>query len=497
MRLPEPFRSTSFRIAVAYTVLFFVSVMVILGFTYFQATSDMMRTVEASLSDDVATFRAAYGRAGRDALVAAVEKRADEAPDDRFFLLIDREGRRLAGNLPPEAFREGLTNRRLADRLVNADPRLRAIADFNSDDELRLIAIGETFGGLSLMAARNAHAVDETQEIILTALLWGSIVTTVLALAGGYILSLGPTRRVDRIAETLRTILTGRLDVRLARNNKGDELDRLSADINDMLDRIEVLVGSLKQVSTDIAHDLRTPLARLRQKLDRTRLQPRSVAEYETSIDGAIGETDTIIETFNALLRIAQIEAGARRAKFAPVDLSALLTDLFDVFESVADDQGHAMRAQIAPGLILHGDRDLLTQLFSNLIENAMTHVPAPARIGIVADRGEGPIRVSVLDDGPGIPEGERRRVFQRLYRLDASRTTPGSGLGLSTAEAIADLHEATIEARDNGPGLDMRVTFALAGTPSGSARPVDPRSRVPDPATATPAAEAARYTNP
>ena len=148
------------------------------------------------------------------------------------------------------------------------------------------------------------------------------------------------------------------------------------------------------------------------------------------------------------------------------------------------------MRAQIAPGLVLHGDRDLLTQLFSNLIENAMTHVPAPARIGIVADRGEGAVRVSVLDDGPGIPEGERRRVFRRLYRLDASRTTPGSGLGLSTAEAIADLHDATIEARDNGPGLDMRVTFALAGTSSGSARPVDPRSRPPDPA-AIPAASA------
>lgn len=473
MRLPDQFRSTSFQIAVAYTGLFFVSVMAILGFTYFTATADMMGTVRASLSEEISDFRDAYETDGRDRLVADVDRHAREAPDDRFYLLVDGRGERLAGNLPPEAFRAGWSNHRLENTLVEADPALRVVAAFNSDNELRLFGAGETIGGLSLMVARDTHAVDETQEIILAALFWGCIVTSVLALAGGYVFSLGPARRVDVIAETLRTILTGRFDVRLPRNDRRDELDRLSADINDMLDRIEVLVASLKQVSTDIAHDLRTPLSRLRQKLERSRRQPRTVADYEASIDDAIGETDTIIETFNALLRIAQIEAGARKAKFAPVDLSALLAELFELFESVAEDQGHRMRPTIAAGLTIFGDRDLLTQLFSNLIENAMTHAPPPALIEIRVERSGEAVVASVLDDGPGIPEEERRRVFRRLYRLDASRTTPGSGLGLSMAEAIAELHEASIEALDNHPGVAMRVSFHPA-VPKIPSRPSD-----------------------
>jgi signal transduction histidine kinase len=473
MRLPEQFRSSSFRIAVAYSALFFVSTMAILGLTYLAATADALGTVRASLTDDMATMRKVYQTEGRDELVKEVARRAREAPDDRFFLLIDEADTSVAGNLPPAAFRPGWSNHRLDDALVQADPSLRTIAGFNSDNELRLLGIGETLGdGLRLMAARDAHALDETQEIIVAGLLWGGIVTSFLALAGGYILSLGPTRRVDAIAESLRTILTGRFDVRLPRTGKRDEIDRMSADINAMLDRIEVLVASLKQVSTDIAHDLRTPLSRLRQKLERMRRQARTVGEYEAVMDQAIGETDTIIETFNALLRIAQIEAGARKEKFADVDLSTLLVELFELFGSVAEDRGHRMTASIAENLNAFGDRDLLTQLFSNLIENAITHVPAPGRIELAAGRaGDGDVTVAVLDDGPGVPEAERRRIFRRLYRLDASRTTPGSGLGLAMAEAIAELHNATIEALDNNPGLRMQVRFRPATADADLAR--------------------------
>ena len=463
MRLPEQFRSSSFRIAVAYSALFFVSTMAILGLTYLAATADALGTVRASLTGDMANMRTVYQTEGRAELVEDVARRAREAPDDRFFLLADEAGASVAGNLPPAAFRPGWSNHRLDDGLVRSDPALRTIAGFNSDNELRLLGIGETLNdGLRLMAARDAHALDETQEIIVAGLLWGGVVTSFLALAGGYVLSLGPTRRVDAIAESLRTILTGRFDVRLPRTGKRDEIDRMAGDINAMLDRIEVLVASLKQVSTDIAHDLRTPLSRLRQKLERTRRQSRSVEEYEATLDQAIGETDTIIETFNALLRIAQIEAGARREKFADLDLSALLNELFELFGSVAEDAGHVMTARVEPGLHALGDRDLLMQLFTNLIENAITHVPAPGRIELTAAPGDGSeVVVTVADDGPGVPQSERERIFRRLYRLDASRTTPGSGLGLSMAEAIADLHAARIEALDNAPGLRMRIVFA------------------------------------
>lgn len=222
-------------------------------------------------------------------------------------------------------------------------------------------------------------------------------------------------------------------------------------------------MSSLKQVSTDIAHDLRTPLARLRQRLESVRRHPREVSEYEDAIDCAMQDTDAIIETFNALLRISQIEAGARKARFAPVDLSALLERLLDVYAEVAAEEGHRIETEIETGVEIVGDGELLTQMVANLIENAINHCPSPAQIVISLKADERSAVLRISDDGPGIPAKERQKVFRRLYRLDRSRTSPGSGLGLSMVAAIAELHGAHIEALDNEPGLNMQVTFTAA----------------------------------
>ena len=359
-------------------------------------------------------------------------------------------------------WKAGIADRRLGDGDVEASADLKLAASQNPDNEVRLLSLGETMGGYSVLSGRNAHILDETQEIILSALLWGCLATTLMALVGGYIVSIGPSRRVDEIAATTRQIVSGRLDLRLPVSGRRDELDRLAGDINGMLAKIEVLMSSLKQVSTDIAHDLRTPLARLRQRLESVRRQPRESADYEAAIDGAIEETDATIETFNALLRISQIEAGARKARFAPIDLSVLLEKLADVYTEVAADEGHRFDCAITPAIHVFGDGELLTQMVANLVENAINHCREPALIALSLGR-EGPSAVlAIADNGPGIPADEREKVFRRLYRLDRSRATPGSGLGLSMVAAIAELHGAGIQALDNDPGLIMRITFPI-----------------------------------
>jgi signal transduction histidine kinase len=460
MRLPEHFRSTSFRLGSIYGALFLVSMMAILGITYLAATAEVEGIVRLSVVEDMKRFQAAAAQSGDAGLLAAVRARSDAATDDHFYLLTDLSGVPVAGNLPAEVWREGWSERKLRGSVMETSEALRAAAAMNSDNEVRLFSQGVTIGGYRVLVARNSHILDETQEIILGALLWGCGVTMLLALVGGLVIGIGPTRRVDAIAAAMRSVAAGRFDQRLPDFGRKDELGRLSSDINVMLSRIEILMSSLKQVSTDIAHDLRTPLARLRQGLEGTQRRGDDAAALRTAVDAAVGEVDSIIETFNALLRIAQIEAGARKAKFRPLDLSALLFQMHDVFESVAEESGKRLELAADEGLRVQGDRDLLQQLFSNLVDNALTHVPAPARI-VLSARAEGErIIVDVADDGPGVPEAEREKIFRRLYRLDRSRTTPGNGLGLALVAAIAELHDARITALDNCPGLRMRIDF-------------------------------------
>ena len=472
MPLPDQFRTTSFRLAIGYGILFVMSVLIIMGTTYLAATSEMRGIVRSSISEDMSVFRAAMADDGADGLRAAVQERSENAPDDRFFLLLAPNGELLEGNLPAKLWQEGIKDRRLGDGDVAASPNLKLAASQNSDREVRLLSLGESLGEFRVLSGRNSHILDETQEIMLSALLWGCVVTTLLALVGGYIVSIGPSRRVDDIAATTRAIVSGRFDLRLPVSRRRDELDRLSGDINGMLVRIEVLMSSLKQVSTDIAHDLRTPLARLRQRLETVRRERRDAVDYESAIDGAIDESDAIIETFNALLRISQIEAGARKARFARVDLSHLVERLIDIYADVATDAGHAMVSSVGPDVHVDGDGELLTQLVANLVENSINHCRLPAQIAISLRHDGDNAFLDVADNGPGIPAQDREKVFRRLYRLDRSRATPGSGLGLSMVAAIAELHDAGIEALDNDPGLLMRIVIPIARSQGRSETP-------------------------
>jgi signal transduction histidine kinase len=267
-----------------------------------------------------------------------------------------------------------------------------------------------------------------------------------LGIAGGVLVSRGFLSRTDAIARTCRAIMAGNLATRIPVRGTQDELDRLSQTINAMLDRIAGLMENVRQVTNDIAHDLRTPVTHLRHRLEHARLHARERADYDKALEAALATSDEILALFAALLRIAQIEGGARRAGFAMVDLADLLSHLRDMFGPVADDAKHLLVLKPSGPVTIRGDRELLVQLFSNLIENAIVHTPPGTRIEIALETAENFTRISVSDDGPGVPPEEHAQLFRPLYRREASRSQPGHGLGLALVQAIADLHEAEIE---------------------------------------------------
>jgi signal transduction histidine kinase len=262
--------------------------------------------------------------------------------------------------------------------------------------------------------------------------------------------------------------MRGNLSERIPTRAAGDEIDQLATNLNDMMDRLQDLMEGLRQVSNDIAHDLRTPLSRLRQRLEAARLEARSVEDYERAVDQALQDADTALATFSALLRIAQVEAGMRHGSFAELDLSGLIEHLVMTYAPVAEEFGKRLSSSIAPRIRIRGDRELLAQMLVNLIENALRHTPGGSALSVTLhDNGEGPLAV-VTDDGPGVPRAEREKIFRRFYRLQTSRTTPGSGLGLALVAAVAELHQIRIRLADNRPGLKVMLQFTATASSMG-----------------------------
>jgi len=464
--LIETVRSTAFKLAVRYVVFFALSTVAIFAITYHAAGRHLLDHFHSAISADTRELVAMSSRADLVGLAEEIQERVSQGgANDDYYLLLADDGRVLAGNLAPT---EAFLGWREWERPIRA-------GSFEHD---HLIGLGTKLSGATLVAAQSVVAMRETQQVILNTFVWGTLISIILALAGGYAQSKGPVQRLREIAETTRDIVAGRFDRRIVTTGSLDDLDRLSVDINRMLDRIQDLMQSLKQVSSDIAHDLRTPISRLRQDLDTLQRNPGTLTDIQLAIDSVLREVDIVIDTFDALLRIAQIEGGARRANFQTVNMSAILENVTGAYASVAEDRGHLLEVEIEKACFLRGDRDLLTQLFANLIENALTHVPPPSTISVVLKRSGHECRCVVADEGPGIPEQEHGNVFRRLYRLERSRTTPGTGLGLSMVAAIAELHGATIRLGDNQPGLIVTMIFSPVESPSLLTRPVNAVSR-------------------
>ncbi|TCZ61035.1 sensor histidine kinase [Roseicella aquatilis] len=452
---------SGFRLALLYTAVFILSAAVLFGVVHWATVGALRQQISDAVDADVAALLR-FGRqdgeltAGRLAQVLAEGERVEALHPDLHYAVVDAAGRRLAGNMAhlPSTQASGAFE----------------VGGEEEDGEEALLGAVVVLPGGALVVARDAARLDQTADLVENAFLWAGGAMLVLGLGGGLLVSHGFLRRVDAIAVTAEAIARGDLDRRVPVRSdpSDDEMDRLGAAINAMLDRIRDLMEELRHANSAIAHDLRTPLARLRQGLDAARLRATVPAEYETAIDAAISETDAILRSFAALLRIAQVEAGARRSAFAAVDLSTVASELAEAYGPAAEDAGHKLMTRIDSAVLVRGDRDLLMQALANLLENALRHTPEETRIVVAVTRpgaGEGPT-LAVEDDGPGVPPAARRQVLQRFHRLDPSRSDGGNGLGLALVAAVAALHEADLSLSDGvgGRGLRVALRFPAAG---------------------------------
>ncbi|HET6605944.1 MAG TPA: ATP-binding protein [Rhodopila sp.] len=450
MRLPRSFRTSSFRLTVVYAAIFTLSGLMLFAVIAWSVNRFMSDQIDAIVSNELAEIQADAGSTDIQALRHVIDGVTRHSPGF-YYLLQAPDGRVLAGNMmairPQPGPRHLEWPHQTPERHAGSGIRGRGVVLPN---------------GSYLFVGVSDYQLAEVREVVIRTFVLGVGATIVLAMAGGIIMSLGVLRRVESVSKASRAIMEGDLAQRMVLSGANDEFDHLGSSLNAMLDRIQDLMQGLQQVSNDIAHDLRTPLARLRQRLELAQRREHTADGFKVAIDDAIAHVDSILGMFGALLRIAQIEAGTRRAAFRPVGLDGVLNDLVEAYQPVAEEKGQALDGTIASDLCLVGDRELLILMFANLIENAIRHSPTHSRISIEAYTGSNVLRVIVADSGPGIPAAFRQKVLQRFYRLETSRTTPGSGLGLSLVNAIVSLHDGTLTLEDNEPGLKCRLDFPV-----------------------------------
>jgi signal transduction histidine kinase len=440
-------RTEGFRLSAIYAGVFALSV-VILGALVLVTTNQALRDqIVVFSSSDIAAIRDGYASEGIPE-AREVMHQLMAGPGSAGFYLLQKDGKVLDGNAPAMPAHSGLSQ----------------VSFSSGGRDHEVLGVGAFLApGLYVFAGSGTAELHAVQSHILKVMLLLFAGAMLLAVAGGSLVSWSFLRRTDAMARACRDIMDGDMKRRIPVRGTQDELDRLAETINEMLSRIAALMENLSQVSNDIAHDLRTPVTHLRHRLERARAESETVEDYRTALETAIAKADEILGLFSALLRIAQIEGGARRAAFAPLELGQLLEHLCQLFEPVADEAGHILRLDNPGREIVRGDRQLLIQLFSNLIENAIVHTPPGTNIVLSLRRAAGHAVVEVGDDGPGVPRDEHQRLFRRLYRREASRSQPGYGLGLSLALAIAELHGAAIRIQDGArPGLTVEVSFRL-----------------------------------
>jgi signal transduction histidine kinase len=444
VRRNDLFRTTSFRIALFYAGLFAVSVFVLFVVIYLATTGFTARQLAGRVERDLAALQTTFRVGGRAGVIAEISGRL-EVGQGAYYLLETSDDQVLAGNLGRLPVNVGWVD----FPAIGSGDHIRAKGVQLPDHSFLLVGL-------------DATRLDQLNDRVVQAFLWGTIATLILAIIGAMLMSAVSLRRIEAIRCATEEIMAGNLTRRIPLAGGQDEFDRLAGQVNLMLDRIESLMRGLQQVSNDIAHDLKTPLTRMRQRLELARRRADSVPKYESAVDQAIAECDMTLRTFDALLRIAQIEAGTRRSGFLNVDLSIVVETIFAAYQPVAEESGHVLTLERVPSALIHGDPELVTQMISNLVENALKHTPSETRICLNLLGWNGHWRLIIDDNGPGIPLSDHGKVFQRFYRLDPSRSTIGNGLGLSLVAAVAQLHGATIELNNNDPGLRVAITFAV-----------------------------------
>jgi signal transduction histidine kinase len=452
-------RTTAFRLTLVYLFLFALFAASLLGYFAWNTRRLINEQITATVTAETGEIVDIYTRRGLRLLVSTIENRALR-PGANLYLVTTPEGKAIRGNV-------GALAPGVMASTGWSETGYRRLDEGDTADHRALVRVTELTNGFRLLVGRDLEERRRLFGIVANAAQWSLLVVIVLGIGGGIFVARRVLQRIDAMTGTTRRIMAGDLSGRLPVGRSGDELDRLAENLNAMLERIEALMTGLKEVSDNIAHDLKTPLTRMRNRAEEALASSGSEAEYRAALERTIEESDGLIRTFNALLMIARAESGQARGNMDDFDAADVAKGIQELYEPLAEDDGMILRVRTATAR-LHGNRELISQALANLVENAIKYgKPSPVvqpldpaaaartrEILIEARRENDHVLLSVTDHGPGIPEGDRKHAVERFVRLEASRTMPGSGLGLSLASAVATLHGGELRLGDSHPGL-------------------------------------------
>ena len=465
-RLLQLWRTSTVRLTATFILIFVVFAVLLLGLVWYQVSIQIQRQQADEIDREVAAISRIDSNQGFRAVIFTVDRLARQ-PGPGLYYLADPVGQRIAGNvdsLPLDVLQ--------MPGVYSFDYEI-VQADGEEDEAAQGTAVVRSLvlpSGLLLVVGRDVVERRGFTALIFGGFVWGVGGILVFSLVAGLVTSLRVLRRIDSISSTADKIIGGNLSERIPVTRRNDEFDRLATSLNVMLDRIERLLRGLKEVTDDVAHDLKTPLTRIRSRAEAALREGRSEAEQREALETTLAESDRLIRTFNALLMIAKAEAGAPAGALSQIDASAVAGDVAELYAPVAEEAGMRIETAIEPQVMLAGNRELLGQALVNLIENALKYANTKGngegRIAIGLTRGAGRVRIEVADNGPGIPEADRERVLQRFVRLEPSRTEEGSGLGLSLVSAVTRLHGGSLRLEDNAPGLRAILDLPAGQSP-------------------------------
>ena len=450
MLLAKTLRSTTLRLALIAIAVFGAVVIALFAYVYWSTASFVRSRADRAIAAEQSTLLHTYDGAGRNGLIASIEQRVAEPPFvGAHYLLVDPAGARLAGNLPdrPPAL------------AANGWETFRAPAP-GADARLVRAMVATLPDGSHLLVGQAIDDLDAFARTIETALLLGLALIFVLAAVASVSVTRRTVGRIEAINATSRAIMQSGLGERIPMRSTRDEWDQLAANLNSMLDRIEGLMAEVRQVTDNVAHDLRTPLARMRGRLEKAYGAEGANERERALIGDTLADLDGVLRMFSSLTRISQIEANGRTDASRFVNLAEIAREVAELFDAAAEEKGGRLAVATDGTVSVVGDRDLLFDALANLVDNAIKHGRAGGHVTVAVAKREDGGEICVADDGPGIPAHERANVFKRFYRLERSRRTAGNGLGLSLVAAVARLHGASIDMEDAMPGLKVRLRF-------------------------------------
>jgi signal transduction histidine kinase len=466
--LGKLFRTTTFKLTLVYLTVFALFAAFLLAYFAWNTRRLVTQQIVATVDAEIAGLSDLYQQGGIRRLIFAIDDRGAR-PGSSLYLLTTAAGEGVTGNI-------GSLTTGILDKSGWTETAYRRIDDSDTAAEHQaLVRVLQLPGGFRLLVGRDLQERERLHDIIISAGRWSIAIVVVLGIAGGFFVTRRVLRRVDAMTGTTQRIMSGDLSGRLPIAGSNDELDRLAENLNAMLERIEALMHGLKEVTDNIAHDLKTPLTRLRNRAEEALRMAEDESQYRAALEGTIEESDALIRTFNALLMIARAESGQARDNMTTFDAAEIAHGIGELYEPLADDKGLTLRVEASEAAPMHGNRELVSQALANLVDNAIKYAaPNNATLApdsppvngaqpeiVVKAAGEGDrILLTVADTGPGIPADDRTRAVERFVRLEQSRSLPGSGLGLSLANAVARLHGGELRLEDNAPGL--RSVLAL-----------------------------------